>query len=140
MNMKKVLILCTGNSCRSIMAEALINHYLGKSWQAFSAGVMPSSVNPRSIRVLQELGIETGHLQSKGVTQFLYMDDLDLVVTVCDHAKQTCPLFPKPVKQVHISIEDPVTYTNADDEVAIAKFRECRNDIKRRIVDKLDSL
>ncbi len=138
--MKKVLILCTGNSCRSIMAEALINHFLGDSWQAFSAGVMPSHVHPRSIQVLQELGIDTANLESKGITQFLYMDDLDLVVTVCDHARQTCPVFPKPVKQVHISIEDPVTYTNAPEEEALARFRACRDDIHNRIVRVLDTL
>jgi arsenate reductase len=137
MTRKKVLILCTGNSCRSIMAEALINHYLKDSWQAYSAGTNPSSVNPRAIQALQELGIDTGYLQSKGITEFLYMDDLDLVITVCDHAKQNCPLFPKAVKQIHISIEDPVLYTNAPDEEALASFRACRDDIKARVVDKL---
>lgn len=138
--MKKVLILCTGNSCRSSMAEALINHYLKDTWQAYSAGTNPSSVNPRAIQALQELDIDTSYLKSKGITEFLYMDDLDLVITVCDHAKQTCPLFPKAVKQIHISVEDPVIYTNAPDEEAKSSFRACRDDIKARIVDQLDNL
>jgi len=137
---KKVLILCTGNSCRSVMAEALINHYFGDTWQAFSAGTHPSHVHPRSIQVLQELGIETGYLKSKGITEFLYMDDLDLVISVCDHAKRNCPIFPKPVKMVHISIADPVLYGKAPEEEVVSSFRACRDDIHARIVERLESL
>jgi len=90
---KKVLILCTGNSCRSIMAEGLVNHYLGEKWKAFSAGVSPSQVNPIAIKVIQELGIDTSEFRSKSVAEFLSRDDLDLVITVCDNARETCPIF-----------------------------------------------
>lgn len=134
---RKVLILCTGNSCRSIMAEGLINHYLSESWEAFSAGVSPSTVHPYAIEVLQELDIDTSQFRSKSVTEFLQRDDLDLVITVCDHAKETCPLFLKPVKQVHISIEDPVTYSNADRDIALQKFRQVRDTITDLILDYL---
>jgi arsenate reductase len=134
---KKVLILCTGNSCRSIMAEGLVNHFLGERWEAFSAGVSPSIVHPYAIVVLQELGIDTSNFRSKSVTEFLQRDDLDLVITVCDHAKETCPLFLKPVKHVHISIEDPVSYTNADRETALDKFRQVRETISDKILGYL---
>lgn len=137
---KKVLILCTGNSCRSIMAEGLVNHYLGDKWKAFSAGVSPSYVNPMAIKVLQELGIDTSEFRSKSVAEFLSRDDLDLVITVCDNAKETCPIFLKPVKQVHIGIEDPVFYTDAEPELALAKFRAVRDSITDRILGYLNKL
>jgi arsenate reductase (thioredoxin) len=137
---KKVLILCTGNSCRSIMAEGLVNHYLGEKWKAFSAGVSPSYVNPMAIKVLQELGIDTSEFRSKSVAEFLSRDDLDLVITVCDNAKETCPIFLKPVKQVHIGIEDPVSYTDAEPELALAKFREVRDSITDQILGYLNKL
>jgi arsenate reductase len=134
---RKVLILCTGNSCRSIMAEGLVNHFLGERWEAFSAGVSPSIVHPYAIVVLQELGIDTSNFRSKSVTEFLQRDDLDLVITVCDHAKETCPLFLKPVKQVHIRIEDPVIYSNADRETALDKFRQVRDTITDKVMGYL---
>lgn len=137
---KNVLVLCTGNSCRSIIAEALINHYRSDAWQAFSAGVSPSRVHPRSIKALQELGIDCSDLRSKGVAEFLQRDDLDLVVTVCDHARETCPLFLRPVKQVHIGIADPTAQAWLSEESSDEAFRKCRDTIKRKIVDKLDSL
>ncbi len=137
--MKKILILCTGNSCRSIMAEAQINHYLSDSWQAFSAGTHPSQVHPRALQVLQEKGIDTSYLSSKGIMEFFYMEDIDLVVTVCDHAKANCPIFPRLVKSIHIGIEDPVIYGNATEEEHLAKFRACRDTIKSKIVDRLET-
>jgi arsenate reductase (thioredoxin) len=135
--MKKALILCTGNSCRSIMAEGLINHYLGAKWEAFSAGVSPSVVNPYAIKVLQELGIDTTGLYSKSVTEFLSRDDLDLVITVCDNARENCPVFLKSIKQMHITIEDPILYAEKNAEKALMKFREVRDTIIRKIVGYL---
>jgi arsenate reductase len=137
---KKVLILCTGNSCRSIMAEGLINHYLRDSWEAFSAGVSPSVVNPYAIEVLKELGIDTSALHSKSVTEFLQRDDLDLVITVCDNARETCPVFLKPVAQIHIGIEDPVSYSSRDADTAMLKFREVRDSILEKIIGYLEGL
>lgn len=135
--MKKVLILCTGNSCRSIMAEALINHYLKDNWQAFSAGVSPSKVNPRAITIMQEIGIDINSYRSKSVSEFLQRDDIDLVVTVCDNAKETCPVFLKPVKTIHIGFEDPADYNNEPDEIALPIFRKVRNQIKIKLFEIL---
>ena len=135
---KKVLVLCTGNSCRSIMAEALINHDLGDDWQAFSAGVEPAGrVNPRALAVLEEIGLETSGLRSKSVDEFLGRNDLDLVVTVCDHAHETCPVFPRPVAQIHVPFEDPYRYTNAPDEIALPKYRETRDKIRSELLPLL---
>jgi arsenate reductase len=107
--MKKVLIIDHGNAARSIMAEALINHYLGKPCgiEAYSVGIEPKeAVDKETIEVLAEDGIETGRLHTKG------FDDLpqiafDLVVTVCDNAKEACPTLPGAAKEIHIGFEDP---------------------------------
>ena len=130
---KKVLILCTGNSCRSIMAEAIINHEMGDRWQAFSAGVSPSEVNPRAIRVMAEIGIDISAGYSKSVDEFIKRDDLDLVVTVCDNARENCPVFPGSTKQIHLGFEDPAEYTDLPDEDALPKFRQVRDDILSRL-------
>lgn len=138
--MPKVLVLCTGNSCRSIMAEALINHHHSPQWTAYSAGTHPSAVNPRAAQVLAEVGIDVSQYRSKSVTEFLERDDLDLVITVCDGAKQVCPVFLKPVKQIHIGIADPVDHTNDPDEQALAIFRATRDAIMEQIVQPLNTL
>jgi len=105
--MKKVLILCTGNSCRSIMAEALINAQLGDCMQAQSSGVKASgAVNPHAKALLQEKGYWKESYHSK-VIETVLNTAFDLVVTVCDHAKETCPMFPHAVKTLHIAFEDP---------------------------------
>ncbi len=132
--MRKVLILCTGNSCRSIMAEALINHFLGDDWQAFSAGVEPSRVNPLAERVLREMGIDTSSYRSKSVSEFLARDDLDLVITVCDHARESCPIFLKPIPQVHLGIADPAPYTFADEETTLQHFRQTREEVIQKVL------
>lgn len=104
--MKKVLILCTGNSCRSIIAEALINAKL-EGISADSSGVKASGkVNPNAKKLLEEKGIWKENYHSKIIEKVLN-NDYDLVVTVCDHANETCPMFPKPVKRIHIGFEDP---------------------------------
>jgi len=106
--MKNVLILCTGNSCRSIIGEALINHHLGaRGVKAYSSGVSPSgTINPDALRALKEAGISTDGLSSKTLDK-LPINDFDLVVTVCDHANETCPIFAGKAKKVHCGFEDP---------------------------------
>ncbi len=105
--MKNVLILCTGNSCRSIMAEALINAKMGGCVKAFSSGVKASGkVNPNAQALLEEKGYWREEYHSK-VIETVLNNEFDLVVTVCDHAHETCPMFPKAVKTIHISFEDP---------------------------------
>ena len=134
---KKVLILCTGNSCRSQMAEGLINHFLTDKWKAYSAGVNPTAVNPLAVQVLSEIGIDISNYSSKSVSEFLQMTDLDLIITVCDNAKESCPVFPSKVKTVHISFEDPADYNDEPEEISLPKFREVRDDIKLRLLDYL---
>lgn len=136
--LKKVLVLCTGNSCRSIMAEALINHYLGDRWQAFSAGTDPSAVNPLTRKVLEELGIDTSGLRSKSVAEFLARDDLDLVITVCDHARESCPVFPRPVARIHIGIEDPAPWTREPEDIALPRFRQTLQQVRDLILPLLE--
>ena len=103
---KKVLVLCTGNSCRSIIAEALINAEF-EGVEAESSGVKASGrVNPNAKKLLEEKGIWRERYHSKTLDTVID-NDFDLVVTVCDNAKETCPMFPKAVKTIHISFEDP---------------------------------
>lgn len=134
---RKVLIICTHNSCRSIMAEALVGRYLGETWEAYSAGVAPTEVNPRARQVLTEIGVDTSGSYSKSVMEFLNRTDLDLVITVCDEAKEACPVFPGKARQVHIGFEDPSLYTDLPDEIALPKFRELRDLIKKRLLAEL---
>ena len=104
---KNVLILCTGNSCRSIMAEALINARLGDCIEAQSSGVKASGkVNPHAQALLESKGEWRDHYHSK-VIETVLQTPFDLVVTVCDHAHETCPTFPKAVKTLHMSFDDP---------------------------------
>ncbi|QKF76387.1 arsenate reductase ArsC [Arcobacter defluvii] len=103
---KKVLILCTGNSCRSIIAEALINAKLD-GISADSSGVRASGkVNPNAKKLLEEKGIWKEEYHSKTLDAVID-NDYDLIVTVCDHANETCPMFPKPIKKIHVGFEDP---------------------------------
>ena len=106
-NKKNILILCTGNSCRSIMAEALINAKLGKSIHAQSSGVKASgAVNPNAKELLISKGYWRDEYHSKVIGTVLDTA-FDLVVTVCDHAKETCPMFPKAIKTLHVGFDDP---------------------------------
>jgi arsenate reductase len=101
-----ILVMCTGNSCRSIIGEALINRYLDNV-KAFSAGVEPTGrVNPNAKKVLIEHNCWDKSYHSKHLDEVLDIE-FDLVVTVCDHAKESCPMFPKPVKKIHVGFEDP---------------------------------
>jgi len=123
---KSVLILCTGNSCRSIIAEALINRYLD-GVKAYSAGVNPKKeVNSLAKRVLKEHECWSDEYYSKDIDEVSNID-FDLVVTVCDNAKETCPTFPKDVKQIHVGFKDP---DGADYE----EFIKTYNDIKETLL------
>ncbi len=103
---KKVLVMCTGNSCRSIIGEALINKEL-EGVEAYSCGVAPSGkVNPNAKRVLELHNVWDDSYYSKHLDEIIN-EDFDLVVTVCDHAKETCPVFPRAVKKIHVGFEDP---------------------------------
>ncbi len=138
--MKRVLILCTGNSCRSIMAEALINHDMKGTVKAYSAGTSPHTVNRRALQVLAELGIETDYLKSKSIQDIDKIEAMDLVVTVCDNAKESCPILPVKVKKLHISFEDPAPYTDLPDDEALPIFRKIRDEIRTVLEEKLRKL
>jgi arsenate reductase len=104
---KKVLFVCTHNSARSQMAEALLRHLKGHRYDAISAGTEPTILNPYAVKAMEEMGVEISHQRSKSVEEFLG-EEIDLVVTVCDHAKETCPFFPGGKKQMHRSFVDPL--------------------------------
>lgn len=129
--MKKVLILCTGNSCRSIIAEALVNAKID-GVNAYSSGVKASGrVNPNAKRVLEENEIWRDEYHSKTLESVIDMD-FDLVVTVCDHAKESCPMFPKPVKKIHIGFSDP-------DGKGYDEFVKTYNEIEEKLLPMIES-
>jgi arsenate reductase (thioredoxin) len=132
---RKVLFLCTGNSCRSQMAEAIVNARLGETWEAVSAGTMPTGfVHPKALAVLAEIGIQhTG--RSKPVDEFRGVD-FDLVMTLCDSAAEECPVWLGKGKRVHHSFPDPCKAEGTDDEV-MQVFRRVRDDIEREIITLL---
>jgi arsenate reductase len=131
---KRILILCTGNSCRSQMAEGLVSHLLADQWEARSAGTHPAlRVHPLAVEAMAEIGIDI----SAGVPESvdLYKDDRwDLVFTVCDSAKERCPVFERAVEQLHISFDDPA-YATGTEEERRAAFRRVRDEIRERLVD-----
>jgi len=129
---KKVLILCTGNSCRSIIAEALINAKL-EGIDAQSSGVKASGkVNPNAKKLLEEKGIWKEVYHSKTLDTVID-ESFDLIVTVCDHAHETCPMFPKPVEKIHVSFEDP-------DGKEIEAFEKTYKEIEETLLPKLQKL
>lgn len=138
MTTRHVLILCTGNSCRSQMAEGLINHYLGEQWHAESAGTNPSGyVHPLAIRALEELGIELSEGRSKSTDEF-QGKAFDRVITVCDDASENCPVWLGSGKTTHIGFEDPALATGTEEEKMVV-FRTVRDQIKSRVLDFLRS-
>ena len=130
--MRNVLFLCTGNSCRSQLAEAIVNARLGDEWQAVSAGTRPAGyVHPNALRVLREIGIEHQG-RSKHADEFRHTQ-FDLVVTVCDSAAEECPVWLGGQGQrVHLGFPDPAQATGTDDEV-LAVFRAVRDDIALKV-------
>jgi arsenate reductase len=134
---KRVLILCTGNSARSQMAEGLLRHLAGDRFEVFSAGVVASFVRPQAIAAMKEIGIDISQQRSKSVDEFLD-EQLDYVITVCDHANQRCPVFPGGVTRIHWSIDDPVVAGSA--EMQLEAFRRARDELQRRIQSFVDDL
>jgi arsenate reductase len=126
--MKSILFLCTGNSCRSQMAEAIVNARYGSEWRAFSAGTKPSGyVHPKAITALSEIGIV--HAGTSKQIDELHTKDFDLVVTVCDSAAEECPVWPgKAGKRVHHSFMDPAR-AEGNDEEQMAVFRQVRSEM-----------
>jgi arsenate reductase len=130
---KQILFLCTHNSCRSQMAEALANHFLGNRCQAFSAGTEATRVNPLAAQVLTELGIDITPLRSKTMDEFA-CQSFDYVVTLCGDANEKCPLFFGGVQRLHRGFEDPSRLTGNEEDV-LPEFRRVRDEIKNWIID-----
>jgi arsenate reductase len=126
----KVLFLCTGNSCRSQMAEGLLRAEYGDKFEAFSAGTRPVAVNPRAIQVMSEAGLDISGHRSQALSDF-HGEDMDLVVSVCDAASAVCPDFPGS-KRLHWSLPDPAEASGTEAEI-IEAFRKVRDDIRSRI-------
>jgi arsenate reductase (thioredoxin) len=125
---KRVLILCTGNSARSQMAEGLLNHDAGDRFEVESAGTKPGRVRPEAIVVMKELGIDISGHHSKHVDEF-QGQSFDYVLTVCDNAKESCLVFPGHAKRIHKGFEDPAALQGAEEE-RLALFRRVRNEIR----------
>jgi arsenate reductase (thioredoxin) len=125
---KSVLILCTGNSARSQMAEGLLRHDAGDRFEVASAGTNPSVVRPEAIEVMRELGIDLDMHRSKHLDEF-DRQQFDYVITVCDNAKESCPLFPGAVKRLHHDFEDPAAFSGSKDE-RLAVFRRVRDELR----------
>lgn len=130
-NKKRVLTLCTGNSARSQMAEGLLRHDAGDRFDVESAGVIKSFVRPQAIAAMEEIGIDiTGH-RSKSVDEFAGQE-FDYVITVCDNAKESCPVFPGKTKRLHWSFDDPAEATGSDEDI-LAIFRRVRDEIRKKL-------
>jgi len=134
---KSVLFLCTGNSCRSQMAEGLVNHSLGDQWEAFSAGTKPSGhVHSLAIKVMKELGIDVSDQRSKSVEEFRDAE-FDAVITVCDDAAENCPLWLGPGRVSHMSFPDPADASGSEEE-RLEVFRRVRDGLSRRALEYLE--
>jgi arsenate reductase (thioredoxin) len=133
---KRVLVLCTGNSCRSQMAEGWINARLGERWEARSAGTRPAErVHPLAVRAMAEVNVDISGGKPEHVD--VYLDQRwDLVVTVCDSAQETCPAFPRSAERLHVSFFDPAAGVGTDEE-KMSVFRRVRDEIRDLLLPRL---
>lgn len=134
---QRVLFLCTGNSCRSQMAEGLLRHLGGERYRPLSAGADPAGyVHPLAVTVMAELGIDISHQTSKHINEFLPPEGEppDLIVSVCSSAEKECPAFPGEVERLHWPFDDPAHATGDDDE-KLAEFRRVRDEIGSRLTE-----
>jgi len=130
---KRVLILCTGNSARSQMAEGLLREMGGGRFEVESAGTRPGSVRPEAVEVMRKVGIDISHHRSKSVGEFAGRE-FDAVITVCDNARENCPVFPGRAERVHWSFDDPASVEGTEAE-RLAVFRRVRDEIAARLRD-----
>ena len=130
-NRKRVLILCTGNSARSQMAEGLLRNDAGNRFEVASAGVEPTQVRPLAIKAMDEIGIDISSRRSKSVDEF-NGQNFDYVITVCDNANQQCPMFPGTTKRIHWSIEDPATAVGIEED-QLQVFQRVRDELREKL-------
>lgn len=133
----RVLIVCTGNTCRSQMGEGLVNTLLKGRWEAFSAGTEPGQLNPRAVEVMAEVGIDISGHKVKSLQAFEGAS-FDLAVTLCDEAAQTCPRVPNVRYQVHLPIPDPAPYTYLPEDESLPHFRNARDLIREQLIPLLE--
>lgn len=135
-----VLFLCTANSARSLMAEALLRKHAGERFEPFSAGLAPAGVNPFTERVLRETGLDTSGLRSKPFREYMGKMHFGYLITVCAEAEKNCPTtFPDIGKRLHWHFEDPAAFTGTDEE-KLSKYRQSRDEIENRIVNWLNEI
>ena len=132
MNKKRILFLCTGNSARSQIAEGFLRHMAGDKFQVYSAGVKPTQINPLAIKVMAEVGVDISEHRSKSAMEFIGQE-FDYVVTVCDNAKQTCPVFPGHYEKLHWSLDDPAEAEGSEED-KLKVFRKIREEIKDNVL------
>ncbi len=136
--MFKIMFLCTGNSCRSQMAEG-IARILGKGTiEPNSAGVMPTPIHPKTIQAMKEIGIDISNQTSKGIDENL-LNKMDMIITLCSSAEAMCPMTPLRIKRIHWSIDDPKSATGTEEEILKA-FRSARDEIKSKIEFLIEEL
>ncbi|OYQ43664.1 arsenate reductase ArsC [Flavobacterium aurantiibacter] len=126
--MKKILVLCTGNSCRSQIAHGYLNHFAHGTAEVYSAGVETHGVNPKAIAIMAEDGIDISQHTSNHIDEYAQID-FDLVITVCDSAKERCPFFPSRAQKFHHNFPDPAKATGTEEEI-MQEFRSVRDQIK----------
>lgn len=129
--MLKVMFLCTGNSCRSQMAEGLARHFGKGIVEPYSAGLIPAGVNPYAVRVMEEIGIDISGQQSKSIDEEL-LSEMDIIITLCGNAEASCPMTPPEIKRLHWPIDDPVGTAGTGEEI-LKEFRRARDEIKTKI-------
>ena len=132
---KGILFLCTGNSCRSQMAEGFARKMLPKDVKIFSAGLEPKGVHPMAIKVMQEVGIDVSRQQSKNISE-IPIHEISLVITLCGDVAERCPISPGKVKRIHWALEDPVKARGREEEIAKV-FRKVRDKIKSYVINYL---
>ncbi|AIZ63527.1 protein tyrosine phosphatase [Hymenobacter sp. DG25B] len=125
---KNILVLCTGNSCRSQLLHGYLQQLLGVRAHVYSAGVETHGLNPRAVQVMHEDGIDISHHTSHHVEKYTHIP-FDYVITVCDHAREVCPVFPASAKQLHHNFPDPAKATGTEEEI-LQQFRAVRNQVK----------
>ena len=132
-----ILVLCTGNSCRSQMAEGYLRHFAGNKATIFSAGIETHGINPRAVEIMKEDGIDISNHTSNHVDEYLEVD-FDYVITVCDNAKEACPYFPTKAVKFHHNFPDPAKATGTEEEI-MKEFREVRDLIKAYSKDFIEN-
>jgi arsenate reductase (thioredoxin) len=132
MEKTRVLFLCTGNSARSQMAEALLRKHAGERFEVFSAGLEPKGINPYTIRVMNEVGLDVSGQWSKGISEYLGKQTFGYVITVCSNAEQNCPYFPGVTTRLHWPFDDPAACSGSPDD-CLAQFRAVRDQIEAKI-------